>query len=86
MSAVCLWLSFRSTRISPSYILKGFEQTCWAIHMILLILLGTLAGVMFKEWKGSSVRTKWTLAAAITLLIAGKLLLDYGNYLGQQAS
>jgi L-rhamnose-H+ transport protein len=62
---------------------KGFEQTCWAVHMILLILLGTLAGVLFKEWHGCSARTRWMLTAAITLLIVGKLLLDYGNYLGQ---
>jgi L-rhamnose-H+ transport protein len=62
---------------------KGFEQTCWAVHMILLILLGTLAGVLFKEWHGCSARTRWMLAGAITLLIVGKLLLDFGNYLGQ---
>jgi hypothetical protein len=51
--------------------------------MILLILLGTLAGVLFKEWHGCSARTRWMLAGAITLLIVGKLLLDFGNYLGQ---
>jgi len=62
---------------------KGFEQTCWAVHMILLILLGTLAGILFKEWNGCSARTRWMLTAAIILLIAGKLMLDYGNYLGQ---
>jgi L-rhamnose-H+ transport protein len=66
------------------YIMKvaGFEQTCWAIHMILLILLGTLLGVVFKEWKGCRPRTHATLVFALSLLIAGKLLLDYGNYLG----
>jgi L-rhamnose-H+ transport protein len=68
------------------YILKvaGFEQTCWAIHMILLILLGTLIGVVFKEWKGCQPRTYLALAVALGLLVAGKLLLDYGNYLGTQ--
>jgi len=68
------------------YIMKvaGFEQTCWAIHMILLILLGTLIGVFFKEWKGCQRRTCAALGLALTLLIAGKLLLDYGNYLGTQ--
>jgi L-rhamnose-H+ transport protein len=66
------------------YIMKvaGFEQTCWAIHMILLILLGTLIGVVFKEWKACRPRTYAALAVAIGLLICGKLLLDYGNYLG----
>lgn len=62
---------------------KGFEQTCWAIHMILSILLGTLIGVALKEWKGCKTRTHGALALAVLLLIIGKLLLDYGNYLGQ---
>jgi len=62
---------------------KGFEQACWAIHMILSILLGTLVGVGLKEWKGCRRSTKLTLAWAVALLITGKLLLDYGNYIGQ---
>lgn len=68
------------------YILKvaGFEQTCWAIHMIMLILLGTLIGVVFREWKGCRPRTYAALGLALALLICGKLLLDYGNLLGTQ--
>ncbi len=65
---------------------KGFEQVCWAIHMILLILLGTLAGVLFKEWKACSRRTRSMLAVAFALLSAAMILLSYGNYTGQQAS
>ena len=63
---------------------KGFEQTCWAIHMILLILLGTLIGVAFKEWSGVRPRTRQALVLALALLIAGKLMLDYGNLLGSR--
>jgi L-rhamnose-H+ transport protein len=63
---------------------KGFEQTCWAIHMILLILLGTVAGVLFKEWRATSVRTRFLLATAIGLLSLGMVLLSYGNFLGQE--
>ncbi len=81
----CLWYGqFFFYGFGHFYIMKvaGFEQTCWAIHMILLILLGTLIGVVFKEWKGCRPRTHAGLALAVGLLIAGKLLLDYGNYLG----
>lgn len=83
----CLWYGqFFFYGFGHYYISKiaGFEQTCWAIHMILLILLGTLIGIIFKEWKGSQPRTRFALAFALGLLIAGKLLLDYGNYLGTQ--
>jgi L-rhamnose-H+ transport protein len=82
----CLWYGqFFFYGFGHFYIMKveGFEQTCWAIHMILLILLGTLIGVAFKEWKGCQPRTYGALGLAIALLIIGKLMLDYGNYLGQ---
>lgn len=85
----CLWYGqFFFYGFGHFYIekVKGFEQTCWAIHMILLILLGTLVGIVFKEWARCQKRTYVTLALSLTLLIAGKLALDYGNYLGQKAS
>lgn len=85
----CLWYGqFFFYGFGHFYIMKvaGFEQTCWAIHMILLILLGTLIGVAFKEWKGCQPRTRAALALTLGLLIVGKLLLDYGNYLGTQAA
>ncbi len=82
----CLWYGqFFFYGFGHYYIAKvaGFEQTCWAVHMILCILLGTLIGVALKEWKGCRPRTRATLALAVGWLIVGKLLLDYGNYLGQ---
>ena len=85
----CLWYGqFFFYGFGHFYIMKvaGFEQTCWAIHMILLILLGTLIGVVFKEWKGCHRRTNAALMLALGLLIVGKLLLDYGNYLGTHSA
>ena len=84
----CLWYGqFFFYGFGHFYIMKvaGFEQTCWAIHMILVILLGTLIGIGFKEWKGCQRRTYSELWLALALLIFGKLLLDYGNYLGTHA-
>lgn len=85
----CLWYGqFFFYGFGHFYIekVKGFEQTCWAIHMILLILLGTLVGIVFKEWARCQKRTYVTLGLSLALLIGGKLALDYGNYLGQKAS
>ena len=45
---------------------------------------GTAFGVAIKEWAGVRPRTRTALVTALTLLIAGKLLLDYGNYLGSR--
>jgi len=84
----CLWYAqFFFYGFGHFFIMKvaGFGEICWAIHMILLILLGTLAGIAFKEWKGCGGRTYVALGLAIALLIGGKLVLVYGNYLGQLA-
>jgi L-rhamnose-H+ transport protein len=85
----CLWYGqFFFYGFGHFYILKvrGFEQTCWAIHMILLILLGTVVGIVFKEWVRCRPRTYAALTVSLILLITGKLALDYGNVLGQRAS
>ncbi|HTB84975.1 MAG TPA: L-rhamnose/proton symporter RhaT [Candidatus Sulfotelmatobacter sp.] len=85
----CLWYGqFFFYGFGHFYIQKaaGFEQMCWAIHMILLILLGTFVGIIFKEWKNCQSRTYAALTVSIALLIAGKLVLDYGNYLGIHAA
>jgi L-rhamnose-H+ transport protein len=83
----CLWYGqFFFYGFGHFFIMKvaGFEQTCWAVHMILLILLGTLIGVVFGEWRGVLPRTRNSLILAIGLLIIGKLMLDYGNLLGSE--
>ena len=85
----CLWYGqFFFYGFGHYYIQKaaGFEQMCWAIHMILLILLGTLVGIVSLEWKKCRPRTYVALALSLTFLIAGKLTLDYGNYLGTKAA
>ncbi len=85
----CLWYGqFFFYGFGHFYIQKvaGFEQTCWAIHMILLILLGTLVGIIFKEWKGCRHRTYMALSVSLALLITGKLVLDYGNVLGAKSA
>jgi hypothetical protein len=53
---------------------------------------GTAFGVAIRyvgfsiEWESCQRRTYAGLALALALLIAGKLLLDYGNYLGAHAA
>jgi L-rhamnose-H+ transport protein len=85
----CLWYGqFFFYGFGHYYIQKaaGFEQMCWAIHMILLILLGTVVGIISMEWKNCRSRTYLALTVSLALLIAGKLTLDYGNKLGTQAA
>lgn len=63
-----------------------FKYSSWAIHMIILILLSCGFGVLIGEWKGSRPRTRWILAAAISLLFGSVALLTYGNYEGSRVA
>ena len=59
-----------------------YEYTSWAIHMIMLVLFSSIAGLLLKEWKSTSSRTVGLLITALIVLIVAVLLLAYGNYLG----
>jgi L-rhamnose-H+ transport protein len=60
----------------------NYEFTSWAIHMIMLVLFSSVAGLLMKEWKSSSSVTMRLLWTALCVLIIAVLLLTYGNYLG----
>ncbi|MBL7741834.1 MAG: rhamnose:proton symporter [Chitinophagaceae bacterium] len=61
----------------------NYKFTSWAIHMIMLVLLSSLVGVILKEWKDCSTKTKALLALAFIVLLTAILLLTYGNKLGE---
>jgi len=61
----------------------AYKFTSWAIHMIMLVLFSSVAGLVMKEWKQCSSKTlRWLIGALLVLVIA-ILLLTYGNYLGE---
>ena len=62
--------------------LGNFQFTSWGIHMIMLVLFSTLAGLLMKEWLAAKSKTLIFLSTAILALIAAVILLAYGNYLG----
>jgi L-rhamnose-H+ transport protein len=40
-----------------------------------------VVGLILKEWKGTSVKTKRLLILALVVLLAAILLLTYGNWM-----
>lgn len=59
-----------------------YQFTSWAIHMIMLVLFSTVAGLVMKEWKNCSAITRRLLILALLVLVTAVLMLTYGNYLG----
>jgi L-rhamnose-H+ transport protein len=66
------------TRMGP------YKFSSWGIHMIMLVLFSSVVGLVLKEWKGVKIKTKWTLAIAVIILVFAILVLTYGNYLGTE--
>ena len=60
----------------------NYKFSSWGIHMIMLVLFSSVVGLVLKEWVGVKIKTKWTLAMAVTILILAVLILTYGSYLG----
>lgn len=63
--------------------LGEYQFSSWAIHMIMLVLFSSIAGLVLKEWTGCTPKTKRILALALLILLAAVLILTYGNYLGE---
>lgn len=60
----------------------NYKFSSWAIHMIMLVLFSSVAGLLLKEWTAARSRTRRVLALALAVLTLAVLVLTYGNYLG----
>lgn len=59
----------------------GNGASSWILHMSFIILIANMWGIISKEWKGVSAKTKNTLFAGIVTIFIAVLVVGYGNYL-----
>ena len=59
----------------------GNGASSWILHMAFIILISNMWGVILKEWKGTSTKTKTTVTIGILTIIASVLVVGYGNSL-----
>ncbi|MET0463842.1 MAG: L-rhamnose/proton symporter RhaT [Chitinophagaceae bacterium] len=60
----------------------NFKFTSWTIHMIMLVLFSSLAGLWMKEWKQCKRPTMVMLGLALAVLILAVMALTVANYIG----
>jgi L-rhamnose-H+ transport protein len=58
-----------------------YDFTSWTIHMTLIIAFSNLWGLVFKEWKLCSRRTKTYAIIGILLIILSTVIIGYSSYL-----
>jgi L-rhamnose-H+ transport protein len=63
-----------------------FNFASWTLHMASIILFANLWGIVLKEWKGTSVRTKTLVACGLLLLVASTVVIGWGSYLKMQGA
>ncbi len=59
----------------------GNGASSWILHMAFIILVSSMWGIAFKEWKGVSKRTFSTVLIGILIIIFSVVLVGYGNSL-----
>ncbi|MGC2399486.1 MAG: L-rhamnose/proton symporter RhaT [Acidobacteriaceae bacterium] len=58
-----------------------YDFSSWTLHMASIIIFATLWGLVLKEWKGTSLRTKALVTLGLVLLVGSTVIVGYGNYL-----
>ena len=59
----------------------GNGASSWILHMAFIILVANMWGLVLKEWKGVSTKTKTMISLGIILIILSVLIVGYGNSL-----
>lgn len=57
----------------------GNTASSWILHMAFIILVANMWGIVLKEWKGVSQKTKITITIGIATIIASVFLVGIGN-------
>ncbi len=57
----------------------GNGASSWILHMAFIILVANMWGIILKEWKGVSKKTKNIITIGILTIIISVILVGYGN-------
>jgi L-rhamnose-H+ transport protein len=63
-----------------------YDFSSWTLHMASIIIFSTIWGLLYKEWKGTSTRTKVLVGLGLVVLILSTVVVGYGNYLKSLAA
>ncbi|HXE06903.1 MAG TPA: L-rhamnose/proton symporter RhaT [Acidobacteriaceae bacterium] len=58
-----------------------YDFSSWTLHMASIIIFATLWGLVLREWKGTSIRTKVLVTCGLILLVGSTVVVGWGNYL-----
>jgi len=59
----------------------GSGASSWILHMSTIILTANMWGIVRKEWKGTSLKTRLTITTGIVIILASVVIVGIGNSL-----
>lgn len=58
-----------------------YDFASWTLHMASIIIFANLWGILLKEWRDTSLRTRALVTCGLLLLIGSTVVVGYGSYL-----
>jgi len=85
LAGTCWYMQFFFYSMGQTKMGK-YDFSSWTLHMASIIIFGTLWGIYFREWKGTSKRTHALVWFGLFVLVSSTIIVGYGNYLGAVAA
>ena len=80
LAGVTWYFQFFFYGMGQSKLGKSLDFASWTLHMAFIILVGTLWGLFYKEWKGASQPTMRMLYIGLFLIILSSVLIGMASY------
>jgi L-rhamnose-H+ transport protein len=80
LAGVTWYFQFFFYGMGQSKLGKSLDFASWTLHMAFIILVGTLWGLFYKEWKGASGSTMRVLYIGLFIIILSSAFIGMGSY------
>ncbi len=80
LAGVTWYFQFFFYGMGQSKLGKSLDFASWTLHMAFIILVGTLWGLFYKEWKGVSGSTMRVLYLGLLLIVLSSAFIGMGSY------
>lgn len=80
LAGVTWYFQFFFYGMGQSKLGKSLDFASWTLHMAFIILVGTLWGLFYKEWKGASAPTMRVLYIGLLLIVLSSVFIGMGSY------
>lgn len=80
LAGVTWYFQFFFYGMGQSKLGKSLDFASWTLHMAFIILVGTLWGLFYKEWKGASAATMRVLYLGLFIIILSSAFIGMGSY------